>query len=67
MHFCLSGMSLVIENQWPRSSIAPGKNEKKKKINEIPKYKFLNIKVLGNSSKVPTFAFPLLTHEALRH
>lgn len=25
-----------------------------KKINEIPEYKFLNIKVLGNSNKLPT-------------
>lgn len=26
----------------------------KKKISEIPEYKFLNIKVLGNSNKIPT-------------
>lgn len=28
--------------------------ELKKKISEIPEYKFLNIKVLGNSNKIPT-------------
>lgn len=46
MHFCLSGKSLVTENQQLGSSISP-RGTKNKSM------KFLKIKVLGNSNKVP--------------
>lgn len=39
----------------------------KTKINEIPEYKFLNIKVLGKSNKVPTLlSFSLLLKHYLK-